>query len=60
MATYKLGSGFDESSTTGPLIHSGAMKKVLEHVAGCQIEGRTDRSWWGGSRRKFHEAYHHQ
>jgi succinate-semialdehyde dehydrogenase / glutarate-semialdehyde dehydrogenase len=39
MATYKLGSGFDESSTTGPLIHSGAMKKVLEHIADAKSKG---------------------
>jgi succinate-semialdehyde dehydrogenase / glutarate-semialdehyde dehydrogenase len=39
MATYKLGSGFDESSTTGPLIHGGAIKKVLEHIEDAKSKG---------------------
>lgn len=39
MAGYKLGSGFDETSTAGPLIHGGAIKKVLEHVEDAKSKG---------------------
>src|SRR5579859_6634402 len=39
MATFKLGSGFAESTTTGPLIHGGAIKKVLEHVNDAKSKG---------------------
>lgn len=39
MATYKVGSGFDESSTTGPLIHGGAIKKVLDHIEDAKSKG---------------------
>ena len=39
MSKYKLGSGFDESSTAGPLIHGGAIKKVLEHVEDARSKG---------------------
>jgi len=39
METYKLGSGFDENTTAGPLIHQGAVKKVLEHVQDAKSKG---------------------
>ena len=39
MKSYKVGSGFDESSTVGPLIHSGAIKKVLEHIGDAKSKG---------------------
>jgi len=39
MKTYKLGSGFAEDTTTGPLIHSGAIKKVLDHVNDAKSKG---------------------
>ena len=39
MSAYKLGSGFDETSTAGPLIHQGAIQKVLEHVADAKSKG---------------------
>jgi succinate-semialdehyde dehydrogenase / glutarate-semialdehyde dehydrogenase len=39
MATYKLGSGFAESTNAGPLIHGGAIKKVLEHVHDAKSKG---------------------
>ena len=39
MQTYVLGSGFDEKSTAGPLIHGGAIKKVLEHIEDAKSKG---------------------
>ena len=39
MQTYVLGPGFDENSTAGPLIHSGAIKKVLEHIEEAKSKG---------------------
>jgi succinate-semialdehyde dehydrogenase/glutarate-semialdehyde dehydrogenase len=39
MSTYKLGSGFVESTSAGPLIHGGAIKKVLEHVDDAKSKG---------------------
>jgi succinate-semialdehyde dehydrogenase / glutarate-semialdehyde dehydrogenase len=39
METYKLGSGFSENTTTGPLIHNNAVKKVLEHVKDATSKG---------------------
>lgn len=39
MSAYKLGSGFDESATAGPLIHGRAIKKVLEHVEDAKSKG---------------------
>jgi succinate-semialdehyde dehydrogenase / glutarate-semialdehyde dehydrogenase len=39
MQTIVLGSGFDEKSTAGPLIHGGAIKKVLEHVEDAKSKG---------------------
>lgn len=39
MSGYKLGSGFDESTTAGPLIHQGAIKKVIEHVQDAKSKG---------------------
>jgi succinate-semialdehyde dehydrogenase / glutarate-semialdehyde dehydrogenase len=32
METFNSGSGFDESTSAGPLINRAAIKKVLEHV----------------------------
>jgi succinate-semialdehyde dehydrogenase / glutarate-semialdehyde dehydrogenase len=39
MLGYKLGSGFDETTTAGPLIHGGAITKVLEHVSDAKSKG---------------------
>ena len=39
MGSYKLGSGFAESTNAGPLIHGGAIKKVLEHVDDAKSKG---------------------
>ena len=39
METYKLGSGFDETSTAGPLIHGAAIKKVLDHIHDAKSKG---------------------
>jgi succinate-semialdehyde dehydrogenase/glutarate-semialdehyde dehydrogenase len=39
MSTYKLGSGFHEDTNAGPLIHGGAVKKVLEHVHDAKSKG---------------------
>ena len=39
MGVCKLGSGFDGTSTTGPLIHDRALKKVLEHVEDAKSKG---------------------
>jgi len=39
MQMYILGSGFDKKSTTGPLIHGGAIKKVLEHIEDAKSKG---------------------
>lgn len=39
MSAYKLGSGFVESTNAGPLIHGGAIKKVLEHVDDAKSKG---------------------
>jgi succinate-semialdehyde dehydrogenase/glutarate-semialdehyde dehydrogenase len=39
MATYKLGSGFAESTNAGPLIHGVAVNKVLEHIQDAKSKG---------------------
>src|SRR5271170_2565021 len=39
MGGYKLGSGFAEFTTAGPLIHGAAIKKVLEHVDDAKSKG---------------------
>jgi succinate-semialdehyde dehydrogenase / glutarate-semialdehyde dehydrogenase len=39
MQTYILGPGFDAKSTAGPLIHGGAIKKVLEHIEDAKSKG---------------------
>ncbi|RWF07172.1 MAG: aldehyde dehydrogenase family protein, partial [Mesorhizobium sp.] len=40
-APAKVGDGFTEGVTTGPLIDRNALKKVLEHVADAVAKGAT-------------------
>ena len=36
---FRVGDGFSEQSTLGPMIHSRALEKVVAHVADAQKKG---------------------
>lgn len=56
VAGLKVGDGFDEGTTTGPLIDKAALKKVEEHVADAVSKGAKIKT--GGTRDNHGELFY--